>query len=333
MTTDITNIQKNRIPATVSLNKEAVIKAFLVALDVKETSRKTYGDAIRQYFKWLESNNKELAQVTAEDLILYKQYLLASGHRILTTRAYIIALHRFYTWTESRKIYPNIAVGIKPPRLNQGGVKEHFIKMHLTASQGKQLIEYYKNPRDRAMVNLMLRTGLRTIEVSRAKISDIGFRNGRRILYVWGKGMDAPDRSVYVVLTDSTWGPINDYLSSRGRSLQEEPLFATEGKGRHPSKTGEKEGREHGGGPMTTRLIQLIIKRGLRSIGLDSHEYSAHSLRHTTATQIIKNGGTIMDVKRALRHSSINTSMIYTASIEDEERLEHAPEDLLENTF
>ena len=84
---------------------------------------------------------------------------------------------------------------------------------------------------------------------------------------------------------------------------------------------------------MSTRLIQMIIKRGLRAIGLDSHAYSAHSLRHTTATQIIKNGGTIMDVKRALRHSSINTSMIYTASIEDEERLQKAPEDLLENAF
>lgn len=333
MTTDITKISSNNTVAKVTLDKDTVIKAFLASLDVKNTSRKTYGDAIRQYFKWLDKTGRELAEVQAEDIIIYKQYLLTSGHRVLTTRAYIIALHRFYQWAESRKLYPNIAAGVKAPRVNQGGTKEHFIKMHLTTLQGKELIEQYKNPRDKAMVNLMLRTGLRTIEVSRAKISDISFRNGRRILYVWGKGMDAPDHSVYVVLTSSAWIPIKTYLDTRGNTLQEEPLFATEGKGRHPSKTGEGEGKEHGGGPMTPRLIQLIIKKGLRAIGLDSHEYSAHSLRHTTATQIIKNGGTIMDVKRALRHSSINTSMIYTASIEDEERLQHAPEDLLENSF
>ena len=84
---------------------------------------------------------------------------------------------------------------------------------------------------------------------------------------------------------------------------------------------------------MSTRLIQMIVKKGLRSIGLDDHAYSAHSLRHTTATQIIKRGGSIMDVKRALRHSSVNTSMIYTASIEEEERLEKSPESLLDKAF
>lgn len=333
MTTDITKISSNNTVAKVTLDKDTVIKAFLASLDIKNTSRKTYGDAIRQYFKWLDKTGRELAEVQAEDIIIYKQYLLSSGHRVLTTRAYIIALHRFYQWAESRKLYPNVAAGVKAPRVNQGGIKEHFIKMHLTASQGRDLVNQYQSPRDKAMVNLMLRTGLRTIEVSRARISDISFRNGRRILYVWGKGMDAPDRTVYVVLTDSAWLPIKQYLDTRGNTLQEEPLFATEGKGCHPSKTGEGEGRKHGGGPMTPRLIQLIVKKGLRAIGLDSHEYSAHSLRHTTATQIIKNGGTIMDVKRALRHSSVNTSMIYTASIEDEERLQHAPEDLLENSF
>ena len=40
-----------------------------------------------------------------------------------------------------------------------------------------------------------------------------------------------------------------------------------------------------------------------------------------------------MDVKRALRHSSVSTSMIYTASIEEEVRLEKSPESLLDKAF
>lgn len=326
-TTEVTNTGNPR------LDEEAVIKAFASGIDVKESSRKTYGDAVRQYLHWLKANGKSLDQTKEEDIILYKQYLLNTGHKILTTRAYIIALHRFYAWAEAKKLYPNIAANIKTPRANQGGTKDHFIKMHLTDEQGRALLEQYDNPRDKAIVNLMLRTGLRTIEVSRARICDVTYRNGRRILYVWGKGMDAPDGSVFVVLTDLAWEPIQSYLQTRKNALQGEPLFVTEGKGSHPSKTGEGDRREHNGGPMTPRLIQLIVKRGLRAIGLDSHAYSAHSLRHTTATQIIKHGGTILDVKRALRHSSINTSMIYTASIEEEERLQKAPEDLLDNSF
>ena len=335
MITENVNITKiGGLPiATPVLNEGLLLQAFLSAQDVKETSRKTYGDALRQYFHYLAANKKAIGETSVEDIIEYKQFLLNTGHKVLTVRAYIIAIRKFYTWAESKKLYPNIASNVKTPRTNQGGTKDHFIKMHLTASQAKDLLGQYPNPRDYAMVNLMLRTGLRTIEVSRAKIADVTFRSGRRILLVWGKGMDAPDPSVYVVLTDATWNPIRDYLKTRPKALENEPLFTTEGKGFHPSKSGEGGEREHSGGAMTPRLIQLIIKRGLRSIGLDSHAYSAHSLRHTTATQIIKNGGTIMDVKRALRHSSVNTSMIYTASIEDEERLQHAPEDLIDNSF
>lgn len=335
MITESVNITKTSgLPVTTPvLNEGLLLQAFLSAQDVKETSRKTYGDALRQYFHYLAANKKAIGETNVEDIIEYKQFLLNTGHKVLTVRAYIIAIRKFYTWAESRKLYPNIASNVKTPRTNQGGTKDHFIKMHLTASQAKDLLGQYPNPRDYAMINLMLRTGLRTIEVSRARIADITFRSGRRILLVWGKGMDAPDPSVYVVLTDATWNPIRDYLKTRPKALENEPLFITEGKGFHPSKNGEGGEREHSGGAMTPRLIQLIIKRGLRSIGLDSHAYSAHSLRHTTATQIIKNGGTIMDVKRALRHSSVNTSMIYTASIEDEERLQHAPEDLIDKSF
>ena len=39
------------------------------------------------------------------------------------------------------------------------------------------------------IVNLILRTGLRTMEVSRLDVKDIMFRKGKRVLLVWGKGM------------------------------------------------------------------------------------------------------------------------------------------------
>ena len=60
--------------------------------------------------------------------------------------------------------------------------------------------------RDFAIVNLILRTGLRTIEVVRADVGDITFKGNRRILRVWGKGHDTKDD--FVVLTDKTYLPI-----------------------------------------------------------------------------------------------------------------------------
>lgn len=315
---------------------ERVISAFLSEQDVKASSLKTYRESLGQFFRWVTASGKNFASLTSADIVEYKQHLLETGHQNLTVRSYIVAVRKFYQWAEGKRLYADIARPVKVPKANQGGTGRHFIKMHLTERQGAELLKQFRNnPRDFAIVNLMLRTGLRTIEVSRARVGDIKNRSGKRILQVWGKGMDTPDPSVFVVLTDATYGPIRDYLDTRPGALAGEPLFATCGRGFNEVKSGPQKGtiRPHAGGHMTTRLIQMLVKRGLRAIGLDDHAYSAHSLRHTTATQIIKNGGTLLDVKRTLRHSSVNTSMIYTASIEEEERMNSAPEALLDKSF
>lgn len=329
-------IQVSDRPSEALDNLEKMLDTFLASQSVKPSSRKTYRESLVQYIKWLRETHRDISTLTTADIIQYKETLLRSGHQKLTVRSYIVAVRKLYRWLEGNRIYANIAEEVKVPKANQGGVGNHFIKMHLTEKQATDLLEHFKgSPRNYAIVNLMLRTGLRTVEVSRARIDDIRFRSGKRILQVWGKGMDAPDPSVFVVLTEASYGPIRDYLETRTGALPGEPLFATEGKGYNATKDADYPDhiKPHSGGHMSTRLIQRIVKDGLRAIGLDDHAYSAHSLRHTTATQIIRNGGTILDVKRTLRHSSINTSMIYTASIEAEERLQNAPESLLDKSF
>lgn len=319
-----------------AFDRETVIEAFLTAQDVRDSSLKTYKDSINQYFNWIERTGRDLRSLSNADIVQYKKQLLASGHKVLTVRSYLVAVRKFYKWAESMRFYENIAGDVKNPRANQGGASDHFIKMHLTEEQAARLLEHFSDhPRNYAMVNLMLRTGLRTIEVSRARICDISMRSGKRVLYVWGKGMDAPDPSVFVVLTDAAYGPLQEYLQTRPKALDGENLFVTEGTGSNISKTadGGAEVRPHCGQQMSTRLIQHIIKKGLRAIGLDNHAYSTHSLRHTTGTQLIKNGATILDVQRTLRHSSVNTSMIYIASIQEEEHLKNAPETLLDGAF
>ena len=84
---------------------------------------------------------------------------------------------------------------------------------------------------------------------------------------------------------------------------------------------------------MAPRSIQYLCKEALKAIGLDGHEYSAHSLRHTTGVLILKNGGDWKDVQRVLRHASPATSQIYTASIEEEMRLDSNPEGLLDDAI
>jgi integrase/recombinase XerC/integrase/recombinase XerD len=292
-----------------------VVGMFIASQDVKESSRSLYTRTLSQYFLWIEKTGKELNNLTREDILEYKDSLLSSGLSSLTISSYLVVVRKFYEWTETLLIYPNIAKGIKTPRRKQA-----FKKQHLTENKSRELLDYYreKSLRDYAIVNLLLRTGLRTIEVVRANVGDITFKGERRVLLVWGKGHTEKDS--FVVLTDKTYIPIREYLDSRKGAKAGDPLFTS-------------NSRQNKGERLTTRTISGICKEGLREVGLDGKEFTAHSLRHTTAVEILKNGGEITDVQRVLRHTSPVTSQIYTESIEEELRLQKSPESLLDSAL
>lgn len=292
-----------------------VVGMFIASQDVKDSSRSLYTRTLSQFFLWIEKTGKVLNSLTREDILEYKDHLLSSGLSALTISSYLVVVRKFYEWTESLLIYPNIAKGIKTPRRKQA-----FKKQHLSENKIGDLLEYYKEKslRDFAIVNLLLRTGLRTIEVIRADVGDITFKGDKRVLLVWGKGHTEKDS--FVVLTDKTYLPIREYLDSRKGVKSGDPLFVS-------------NSRRNGGERLTTRTISGICKEGLREVGLDGKEFTAHSLRHTTAVEILKNGGEITDVQRVLRHTSPVTSQIYTESIEEELRLQKSPESLLDSAF
>ena len=66
---------------------------------------------------------------------------------------------------------------------------------------------------------------------------------------------------------------------------------------------------------MTTRTISGIIKGHMRAAGYDSERLTAHSLRHTAATLALMGGATIQEAQQMLRHSNINTTMLYSHNL------------------
>lgn len=288
------------------------VEAFLSECDIRENSRNVYRRGLRYFFKWVENTGRQISELTRADIITFKDSLL-STHSNLSVAGYLVALRRFYEWAEGNKLYPNIAKGIKSPKR-----KNTYMKEHLRENQIHDLLQHYEgNLRDFAIVNLLLRTGLRTIEVVRANIEDVTYKGGQRILKVWGKGRDEKD--AFVVLTDKAYTPIKAYLDTRKNTTLKEPLFIS-------------TSNRNLCGRLTTRTISKICKEGLCAIGLDAHEYTAHSLRHTTAVMLLKNGS-LADVQSVLRHASPATSQIYTKSIEEELRLANPSEMKLDTAF
>ena len=306
-------------------SREAIIQEFVANLDKKQATIRSYRTAVNRFFDYVQNSGKDISTLTRKDIIDFKNHLASEPNpkSALTISLYLAGVKQFYKWAESEKIYPNIANGISLPKNKEG-----FIKQHLTKEECLELFDFFRNPdnekerkrlfpnskqmrlRDFAMIYLMVWTGLRTIEVSRLDVGDIDIRAGSRILKVWGKGHDRKDD--FVALPDDVYKYIAQYLETRPLAQPKDPLFISEGYG-------------EGARRLTTRRIQQICKSGLRGIGLDDHAYSAHSLRHTTAVQILLNGGDMYDVFYTLRHVDPAVSQKYVESIKKEMKLKSGP--------
>ena len=295
---------------------EDIVNKFINSQDVLPSSRDVYRRTLRLFFQWLDQKGYKLSDLSRVEILEYKDGLLKSGLSSLTVGSYLTVVKLFFTWAEANKYYPNVARGIRSPKR-----RGQFEKRPLTHDQSKALLSHFETRalRNFALINLILRVGLRTIEVVRADIGDITFRGGKRILLVHGKGEH--EKNSYVVLTPKTYTPIKKYLETRAKAKQESPLFSSQSN----NKTG--------GGRLTTRTIRGIIKEGLKSVGLDDKAYSAHSLRHTAGTNILRAGGQLLDVQTMLRHKDSNTSQLYVKFGIEEQRLKAPPEELLDNLF
>ena len=304
---DITTVNTERI--------KDLVEAFIQAQDVKLSSKLLYRRTLKQYLNWIANKGYSLSEVNRVQLLQYKDELLISGMSSLTVGSYITSVRRFYEWTEANKFYPNVAKGIKSPKR-----KQQFKKQPLLPAQATALLSYYQDKalRDYAVINLLLRTGLRTIEVIRANVEDIVFKGSQRVLLVQGKGRD--ERDNFVLLTDKAYHPIAQYLATRGNIESSEPLFT--------SVSNNSKGER-----LTTRSISYIAKEGLKAIGLNERSFTAHSLRHTTAVNILRAGGSLETAQYTLRHSNPATTQIYTATLNEERRLQNSGEALIDNLY
>jgi integrase/recombinase XerC/integrase/recombinase XerD len=310
------DIQAHQGGAIAAQRVDDLINEFIAAQDVKRSSKGLYRRTLKQYFTWIEEKGYSLSDITRKEILQYKEALLDSGKSSLSVGSYITSVRRFYQWTEAKRYYPNVAKGIKTPRR-----KQQFRKQPLTPGQAQELIKHAKetlSARDYAILNLLLRTGLRTIEAVRADVEDIVFKGGQRVLLVHGKGRAEKDN--FVILTDKAYQPIADYLKTRKNADGKEPLFTS-------------TSNNNKGGRLTTRTISKIAKDALKAIGLEDKAFTAHSLRHTTAVNILRAGGSIETAQFTLRHANPATTQIYTATLREEQRLKNSGEALLDDIY
>lgn len=313
----VIEVSKNDL-AVNGINWDAILIAFMADNTTRLNSAHQYEKQIGYFFKWCKESAKDLSLLEYSDIVAYMRYL-ESRLKGNTVESYLCAVRRFYKWTEKRKLYPNIADGIKADNR-----EEYFTKDHLTNSQSRELISFYDNGnnlRNQAMIELMLKAGLRTIEVTRLKISDYNRAFGKQYINVWGKGHNEESKKFHPVpVTDKTAKLIEAYLATRKGADKEDYLFVS-------------ESRQNKGNQLTTRTIRSICRTALVGIGLNDEAHTAHSLRHTFAVMMLKNGQSLHDTQLLLRHKNPVTTQRYQKSIEREYIIEKAANSCLDEIF
>ncbi|HPJ80956.1 MAG TPA: tyrosine-type recombinase/integrase [Thermotogota bacterium] len=298
---------------TVRPDFTALMEEFLAYQDVAESSKRTYKAKIKQFFLWLGDNPPESGQVEKKDILEYKEQLLSEGKAANTVTGYLIVVRKFFAWMAAEK-------GLKDPTTGIKGVKRSnsFRKDALSVDQIKHLLNTIDRStitglRDFAMINLMIRTGLRTIELSRANEEDIRQESGEAVLYIQGKGHFEKD--AYVKLNASTLKPLMAYLRARGTVKGSDPLFIS-----HSNRAIN--------GRLTTRSIRHVTKQHMGDADIYSSRITTHSLRHSAVTLVLLAGGSIQEAQTLARHKSVDTTMIYAHNID---RIKNAPENKIDS--
>ena len=294
---------------------EEIIGRWMASLDLASGTKETYLSGFRAFCWFVRSTSLDFDELTRDDIKSFKEYLVDEKKlKPATVSGYLASVRSFYAYSEDNGI-ENIAHRVK-------GVTDSrsFKKEPLTPDQAQRLLASIdrsteKGMRDFAILNLMLRTGLRDIEIVRANCKDIQTKAGVDVLYVQGKGRASKDS--FVVLTPKALSPITTYLEKRGNVNELDPLFAS-------------VSSRNAGERLTVRSISRIAKSALRAIGIDDERYTAHSLRHTAITFSLLGGATERDAQQMARHANITTTMLYSHDID---RIKHAAEREIDNVL
>ena len=295
MTTAIMTIDSNEIISYSASSKiKELAQDWLNFVDVAPTTLATYNRALKNFTQWLADNN--VAVINRDAVISYRDNLL-KNLAPTTCRLYVACVKLFIKFLASKGICPDFTAHFKGVKLSND---EHH-RDALTVDESKFVFHSMtgadeKSLRDKAIVGLMLATGLRCVEVTRLDVADIEKRGKKFFLKVHGKARQGKqDR---VALPAQCANLIADYLKLRGTVSTTEPLFTS-------------TSRRCYGQRLQPQTISRTCKKVLVDAGFDSPRLTAHSLRHSFATTALTAGVELRQVSKALRHKSVVVTEIY----------------------
>ena len=266
--------RRNRKPRTLQSRDEAII-VFIGMIRDKGRTR--------------------LEEITGKDIEAFIEHERDRGNKITTIRTKLVSVQAFLRYLmEEEIVSPDIfrrRIRLRLPERLPKAIDPEDLQKFLSV---------IKDTRDRAMILILLRTGMRIGELLNTKVMDVHIKERNIEIYEGEK--NRLGRVVY--LSEDAVLALRKWLKER--DTWEEYLFYS------PSG---------GTDTMPYSTARLIFHKYIAKAGLAHKGYSLHALRHTFATELLNAGMRLERLQVLLGHRSIEETRQY-AQLTDKTREE-----------
>lgn len=288
-----------------------LLKRFIIAKTVKgctERTIKLYGTELK---KILESINKTVDEITADDIRLYLALReRRDGITKTTANNELRYMRSFFSWLHIEELIP------RNPTAKLEAIKTAKRKKQaFTELEVERIRDSCVNAKEIAVVEIMLSTGCRVSELVSIRRDDI--ENGKLIVH--GKG--EKDRIVY--LNAKALIAIERYLKERKDKnpyIFPKMLSVADLKNKNDKCSYRYTENVVEDGHMNASSVEAMLRRTGKRAGVAG--VHPHRFRRTCATFALRRGMPIEQVSKMLGHEQISTTQIYLDM--DETELEQA---------
>ena len=297
-----------------NLTLSQVVAGFQLELEARRLSPHTledYGRTLRRVQEFL--GDPVFAEITADDIRRFMlalqepqpQHGAADVAPITLSNKSLLNIHTglgaLWTWAVKEGVTERHVVrDVARPKPEEPAIipfTEDDLKRLMAACErtagytrpGKRLTDNKRRTvlRDRAIVLLLLDTGIRASELADMTVQDVDVRNRR--ITVTGKGR----KSRMLPMSPETSKAVWKYLTTeRATDRMRDPLFTA----------------ENGTGMTRITLLCFLKRLGARAGVADCHP---HRFRHTFAVMFLRNGGNAFELQMALGHTSLGATQTY----------------------
>ncbi|RFB36052.1 site-specific tyrosine recombinase/integron integrase [Brevibacillus sp. VP] len=270
------------------MNTVEIFLEYMSSIGRSEETISGYGKDLVHFTRFLENKyncESYMEEVTVTDIEEYLHYLKEErGYAPASRLRNLHTLRSFFAYAYKKElVVRNIALSVEKIKVQQ---KE---RIYLTEEEVERLVHAIDHPLIRLVVIVLYMTGLRISECLNLTIDDVNLED-KVIHVVAGKGNK--DRLIPISLR--LLPLLQEYVQEK-RPATASPLFFC------TKKTGM----------LSPVYVNKEITEAVRRLGWKK-KVTAHILRHSFASQLVKNDVNLVQIQKLLGHSSLNVTSIYT---------------------